>query len=457
MSLEMGISKNLLKKFNNNLILKQLKLDSKEMIKNIENLDINNLQKNILNLYRPEYLSPFIPVNAKGPWIIGSKGEIVYDVGGYGMLGLGHNPDWSREILSNSYVMANVMTANIIQKEFTDNLMNHIGQNREKGCPYSKFAVLNSGSEAMELALRIGELNLSKKNPANIVIKKGFHGRTGNAAKISDSSLALYRKYLSSYQSQEPVFSIEMNNWHECLEKFRLISSKYDIQTVIAEPVMGEGDPGKMMSLQFYRLLRRLTKEHNSTLIIDSVQAGFRCTGFLSASDYYHLAREDPPDIEIFSKAINGGQFPVSVLATTDEIFQKYKYGIYGNTMSSNPRALAVCIEVLNQMTSEVQSNIRIMGKKLNESLQELKIKYPDFVTHVSGTGLLQAIHINHKYNVTELNGLEYLCRVNGLNVIHGGTNAIRLTPYFNINIEEIELIQNILDKTFEEYLLKQK
>ena len=97
------------------------------------------------------------------------------------------------------------------------------------------------------------------------------------------------------------------------------------------------------------------------------------------------------------------------------------------------------------------------MGKKLNESLQELKIKYPDFVTHVSGTGLLQAIHINHKYNVTELNGLEYLCRVNGLNVIHGGTNAIRLTPYFNINIEEIELIQNILDKTFEQYLSKQK
>ena len=51
--------------------------------------------------------------------------------------------------------------------------------------------------------------------------------------------------------------------------------------------------------------------------------------------------------------------------------------------------------------------------------------------------------------------GLEYLCRKNGLNVIHGGRNALRFTPRFDITDDEIELIQKILMFTFEEYTNK--
>jgi len=447
-----GIPCSLLVRFRENHTLKSLVKNPQYLFNREQHLNIKNIQKNIINFYDSDNIAPFLPVAAQGPWILGSQGQIIYDVGGYGMLSFGHNPSWSTEILSQPQVMANIMTPNIIQQKMTQTLQSHIGVNREEGCPYSHFAFLNSGSEAMELALRICDLSQEEKPSAFIIIKKGFHGRTGQASRISDSCLPKYRKYLKSFQRELPVIAIEMNNWSQCLNTFRSVSHQYHVEAVIAEPIMGEGNPGKLMELQFYRLLRRLTKKYNSKLIIDSVQAGFRGTGFLSATDYFHLRREEPPDIEIFSKAINGGQYPLSVLAATPDIHLQFQSGIYGNTMTGNPRALSIGIETLNQVTPEIRSNIVNMGHEFQIMLRSLQKKYPQLVSGVSGTGLLQALHINSDYPVDQFQGLEYQCRMNGLNVIHGGDNALRFTPYFKINKQEIELIKNILEFTLDDY-----
>jgi 4-aminobutyrate aminotransferase-like enzyme len=63
------------------------------------------------------------------------------------------------------------------------------------------------------------------------------------------------------------------------------------------------------------------------------VQAGLRATGALSLVDYPGFATCDPPDFEVFSKALNGGQIPLSVVAFGAEAAEAYRAGIYGNTM----------------------------------------------------------------------------------------------------------------------------
>ena len=63
----------------------------------------NDFQKNILNFYNPDTIVPYSPLSAKGPWIITQNGAILYDVGGYGMLGFGHSPDWCLDILKKSW------------------------------------------------------------------------------------------------------------------------------------------------------------------------------------------------------------------------------------------------------------------------------------------------------------------------------------------------------------------
>ena len=64
----------------------------------------------ITNFYPEDALSPYVPLAACGPWIVTAKGAVVHDSGGYGMLGLGHNPEPVLAACARRQVMANVMT-----------------------------------------------------------------------------------------------------------------------------------------------------------------------------------------------------------------------------------------------------------------------------------------------------------------------------------------------------------
>jgi acetylornithine/succinyldiaminopimelate/putrescine aminotransferase len=105
---------------------------------------------------------------------------------------------------------------------------------------------------------------------------------------------------------------------------------------------MGEGDPGRRITREFYDEARKLTSDRETFLIVDSVQAGLRATGELSLVDWPGFGTCDPPDFEVFSKALNGGQFPLSVVAFSERARSAYVTGIYGNTMSFNPKAARV-------------------------------------------------------------------------------------------------------------------
>ena len=55
------------------------------------------------------------------------------------------------------------------------------------------------------------------------------------------------------------------------------------------------------------------------------MQAGLRATGELSLVDWPRFASCEPPDFEVFSKALNGGQFPLSVVAFSERARDLYK------------------------------------------------------------------------------------------------------------------------------------
>lgn len=456
-----GISIHSLKKFKHDNNLKKAIYQAMPILHNIKNtsLKLKNdfIQKDVLNFYNKDTVVPYSPVSAKGPWIIDKNGSIIYDVGGYGMLGFGHCPEWALTTLAKPHVMANIMTPNNIQLEFTELLKKKIGMNRpDKKCPYSKFAFLNSGSEGMEFALRVNDINHEKNTqpPAFIVLQSGFHGRTTSASLISDSTKKTYQKHLKSYDTSDSVFPVVVNDLEHLQYLFFSLKNKgYNIKAIVMEPVMGEGNPGQMLSKNFYNMARKLTKDHNANLIIDSVQAGIRTNGYLSIVDYPRFKNEEAPDMEVFSKAINAGQYPLSVIAVNDKIANHFKTGIYGNTMTGNPKALEIGIETLKRLTPELIDNIQHQGNQITLMLNNIHKRFPYIVEGVSGKGLLNALHIHEKYPVVDGNdGLEYLCRKNGLNVIHGGKNALRFTPHFNITIEEIYLVENILVKTLEDF-----
>ena len=146
--------------------------------------------------------------------------------------------------------------------------------------------------------------------------------------------------------------------------------------------------------------------------------------------------------METYSKALNAGQYPLSVLALSGRAATLYKQGIYGNTMTSNPRALDVAISVLDQLTPEVRENIRKRGRQLLDALKDLESELgPDYLTKVQGTGLLLSAELNTRFKCYGAGSTEEYLRKNGLGVIHGGTNSLRYTPYFLMSQSEVDLV----------------
>jgi hypothetical protein len=116
------------------------------------------------------------------------------------------------------------------------------------------------------------------------------------------------------------------------------------------------------------------------SLTVASPQAALRAHGCLSIIDYPGFQSSAPPDIETYSKALNAGQYPLSVIAITEAVAAEYAHvflslfyafvslfppcfflfitarrryvtGLYGNTMTGNPRAMEVACAVLDAIT----------------------------------------------------------------------------------------------------------
>ena len=433
----------------------QIFLDLKQEFPHMLALDeaeqVVAMHAEIINFYTDDAVNPYVTLAAHGPWVITSKGAVVYDTGGYGMLGFGHAPEEILRAMNRRQVMANIMTANFSQLRMSDALRKEIGPTPDT-CPYDGFLCLNSGSEAISLAARISDINAmlatgaggahEGKNIKHIALAGGFHGRTDRPAHYSDSTRATYLKHLASFQGENTLLTVEPNNTKHLQSVYeQAITDGFFVESMFIEPVMGEGNPGRAISREFYDLARKLTSKHGALLLVDSIQAGLRAHGCLSIVDYPGFEDIEAPDMEAYSKALNAGQYPLSVLAVTERGTQLYQKGVYGNTMTSNPRALDVACEVLVQMTPEVRANIRSKGKELVSRLQQLASELNGLITGVQGTGLLVSCELHPDFESYGFDSIERYMRTRGVGVIHGGTNSLRFTPHFNVSSDEIDLI----------------
>lgn len=411
------------------------------------------LQAGYVNFYADDAVSPYVALAALGPWIITSKGAVLHDSGGYGMLGLGHNPPEVLRAMNRPRVMANVMTANFSQLRFEQALRREIGRHRDGSCPFDRFLCMNSGSEAVSVAGRIADINAklmtdpdgphAHRKIRRLSLSGGFHGRTDRPARYSDSTRKTYAKHLASFRDEDYLITVAPNAPDQLRQVFEWAETNdVFIEAMFMEPVMGEGNPGAAVEPDFYALARELTRKHGTLLLMDSIQAGLRARGVLSIVDYPGFEDLDPPDLETYSKALNAGQYPLSVLAMTGHAAGLYRKGVYGNTMTTNPRALDVGATVLDRITPELRANIIERGREFIEKFENLRSDLDGRITRVQGTGLLFSAELDGKrYKAYGAGSIEEYLREHGINVIHGGENSLRFTPPFDITSAEVDLI----------------
>ncbi|MDR7133953.1 acetylornithine/succinyldiaminopimelate/putrescine aminotransferase [Lysobacter niastensis] len=439
----------------------RLKDDFADLLDLDEDAQVQAVQAGYINFYPDDAVNPYVALAARGPWIVTLKGAVLHDSGGYGMLGFGHAPKAVIAAMAKPQAMANIMTPSLSQLRFDRAIRAAIGVARG-GCPYDKFLCLNSGSESVSLAARIADVNTKLMTDAGgrhagrtikrVVVKGSFHGRTERPALYSDSSRKTYMQYLASFRGEDTLLTVEPYDIDALKQVFADADANgWFIEAMFLEPVMGEGDPGRSVPPAFYAAARELTRSHGSLLLVDSIQAGLRAHGVLSIIDYPGFEKLDPPDMETYSKALNAGQYPLSVLAVGTRAAELYKKGLYGNTMTTNPRALDVACAVMEQVTPAVRGNIRARGAEALEKLEKLKAELGGMITKVQGTGLLFSCELAPQFKCYGAGSTEEWLREHGLGVIHGGVNSLRFTPTFTITSEEIDLLVSMVARALKE------
>src|SRR5690606_34228079 len=216
-----------------------------------EDEQIRLVQADFVNFYPQDAVNPYVALAARGPWIVTLKGAVLYDTGGYGMLGLGHAPEAVLAAMARPQALANIMTPSLSQLRFTRALRKEIGHSRKDGCPFSKFMCLNSGSEAVGLAARVADTNAklmtdpgarhAGRTIKRLVVKGSFHGRTERPALYSDSTRKTYLKHLASFRGEDSVIAIAPYDLAALKQAFADADANgWFIEAMFLEPVMGE-------------------------------------------------------------------------------------------------------------------------------------------------------------------------------------------------------------------------
>jgi acetylornithine/N-succinyldiaminopimelate aminotransferase len=147
------------------------------------------------------------------------------------------------------------------------------------------------------------------------------------------------------------------------------------------------------------------------------------------------------PDIATLAKGLGAG-FPVGACLATREASEAMTTGTHGTTFGGNPLAMAVGSAVLDIVLDETfLERVRRTGLILKQKLAAIADTHPGVVEEVRGEGLILGI----KCRIP--NGdVAAAARAEGLLLVPGGDNVVRLLPPLIISEADVEEAIHRLD-----------
>jgi len=259
--------------------------------------------------------------------------------------------------------------------------------------------LVNSGSEANELALRLARAATGRRGV--VAVQGAYHGNTTALIEVSEYKFAgpggagraphvqvapMPDPYRGAYRSGDPDAGRKYaQHVGEAFE--RAAAEGVPAGAFIFESLPGTGGmivPAAGYLAEAYRLARAV----GAVCIADEVQVGF---GRVGTHAWGFEAVGGPgvaPDVVTLGKPIGNG-FPLGAVVTTRAIADAFANGMeYFNTFGGNPVACAAGLAVLDVMREEeLMENAHVVGEQLLAGLRELQGKNP-LIGDVRGMGL---------------------------------------------------------------------
>ena len=261
----------------------------------------------------------------------------------------------------------------------------------------SKVFLVNSGSEASDLAIRLARTFTGRQHI--MVMEYGYHGNTQTGIEISSYKFDgkggpgqaghilkvpipdTYRgKYSNDNKGAGRLYAGEVI---DILEKHQK-----PIAAFITEPIVGSAGqiplpPG------YLKEIYACISENGGVCISDEVQTGFGRTGH----HFWGFETHDvQPDIIILGKPMGNGH-PVGAVITTDKIAESFETGMeFFSSFGGNPVSCEIGLAVLEVIKEEeLQQNAKVTGEYWKEQLFQLKDRYPA-IGDIRGSGLFLGV-----------------------------------------------------------------
>ena len=263
-----------------------------------------------------------------------------------------------------------------------------------------RLQLYSGGAEAVESALRLAKARTGKYEAVSCW--GGFHGKTMGALSLMGSTFkhglgpmvpgSHLVPYADCYRC--PIGATYPSCGIGCVELGRKSLKQQSagaIAAVIVEPM--QGTAGNVVPPpEFLPAMRSLADEHGALLIVDEMITGLGRTGTWWGLDHTGVV----PDIVTIGKAIGGG-YPLSALATTDELATTKPWANPSGSSSSyggNPLAAAAGAVTLRIIEREgLVERSKTVGAAMLRELETWIDRYP-FVGTVRGLGMFLAIEL---------------------------------------------------------------
>jgi 4-aminobutyrate aminotransferase len=306
--------------------------------------------------------------------------------------------------------------------------------------PDAKVFLSNSGTEAVEAALKLARHHTGRPNV--IAFLGAFHGRSLGSLSLTASKSrqragfgivtpgSFHAPFADPYRGPGPTGT-------EYIEEvlFTKLTSPTDVAAVFVEPIQGEGGyvvppPGWLARL------RALCDEHGILLVADEIQSGVGRTGRMWAVEHDGVV----PDIMCVGKGLASGLPLAGIVARTDVM--DWEPGGHGSTFGGNPVACAAALATLDLVEGELAANAAIVGEHLLDGLARLQDRQP-LIEQVRGRGLMIGLDLpDHDAAVA----LERACYQHGLLVLTCGERSIRLAPPLVVTRGQADAALSIMD-----------
>ena len=326
--------------------------------------------------------------------------------------------------------------------------------------PLDRVVLLNTGSEANEVALKLAKMHTGRFEVA--ALTRSFHGLVSGVASINFSMAhAGYGPLLpgafavpAPYAYRCPVRHCDGECDCTCLEVgFELLDEQSvgSLSTFVAEPVLSAG--GIIVPPDgYFRRVRELCERRGMLLLVDEAQTGFGRLGTMFGFEHDGVV----PDLVAVSKTLGGG-LPLAATVTSAAIEEDCvrKGFLHVTSHVSDTLQAAAGVAVLDVIAEEgLVARARERGDYLLARLRELQERHEP-IGDVRGRGLLVGLELvedrETRKPADELGAAvtrECLSRGLSMNIVRAGTsaNCFRIAPPLVVTEDEIDLAVEILD-----------